>query len=334
MQKTQPQSQSKPQAKPKPQPQRAIALNGLRGFEAAARHLSLTDAAHELHLSQSALSRQVAGLENALGYALFIRRAREIVLTPSGEAFVHVVRKALQDIDRAVEIGRRRVSSSLVSVTTFASFASMWLIPRLGSLRFVAPELVLDLAASDRVVDIEAEGVDVAIRYMAHEFAPASAMRLMEEHLFPLASAEYLASHPPIRSARDLRGHALIEAVGTGPGEARNSWPAFFASQGLAEIEVQPALRLDFIMQAFLAARRGHGLAMAHTYGADQYMEGELVRALDVTVRPDAGTYCIVNPNSTERPEVKAFLRWLASEAATFNAALSQWLANPPLTRK
>ena len=114
---------------------RPLTLAGIRGFEAAARCLSLTQAAVEFSLTQSAVSRQVQGLEEELGVALFVRKAREIALTPAGREFLPLLQRVLTDLDSGVDRLRRDVNSPRVSVTTFASFASLWLIPRLQGFR-------------------------------------------------------------------------------------------------------------------------------------------------------------------------------------------------------
>jgi DNA-binding transcriptional LysR family regulator len=214
--------------------ERPISLAGLRAFAIAAQHLSLTKAAAQMHLSQSAISRQVQGLEDELGFALFTRNARDIALTAAGRTFLQTAAKSITDLDRAVEQGRRSVAAPRVTLTTFASFASMWLIPRLGSWRAAAPNVELDLGASARVVDLSAEGVDVAVRYLAQEDAPPDAVLLFAEAVFPIASRAYVQSHAPIKSVADLRQHTLIEAAGTGTADERNSWAAFFAAHAVA----------------------------------------------------------------------------------------------------
>jgi LysR family transcriptional regulator, glycine cleavage system transcriptional activator len=311
---------------------RPITLAGLRGFDATARLESLTAAAKALHLSQSAVSRQVQGLEEELGFALFTRTAREISLTPAGKAFFPVVRKMLAELDQAVERGRQQNASPRVSITTFASFASLWLIPRLGELRAIAPGLDIEIGAVDRVVDIEAEGIDVAIRYLSHSSAPPGAVLLMDEFLFPLASRDYLARAAPLRSAADLLKHPLIEAAAGRPSEIQNAWPAFLAAHGITQAAPRPALRLDLISQGMQAARRSQGIALAHTYGADSYIEGDLVPALPLAYRPLAGTYCIVAQHARNRAHAQMFVQWLQTAAADFNAQLQAWLKAHPAT--
>ncbi|MGL5003165.1 MAG: LysR family transcriptional regulator, partial [Casimicrobium sp.] len=148
---------------------RPLTLAGLRGFEASARHLSLTRAASELNLTQSAISRQVQSLEDEFGVALFVRKAREILLTPEGAQFLPTVQRVLAELDASVERLRRDAFSPRIAVNTFASFASLWLIPRLTGFRAIKPNVDIDVGATDRLVDIELENIDVAIRYLRHD---------------------------------------------------------------------------------------------------------------------------------------------------------------------
>jgi LysR family transcriptional regulator, glycine cleavage system transcriptional activator len=307
--------------------QRPLTLAGLRGFEAAARHLSLTKAALELNLTQSAISRQVQGLEEELGVQLFARKAREIALTPAGAEWLPQVQSALRELDQSVERLRRAATSPRVAISTFASFASLWLIPRLGRFREAHPNVDLDIGATDRLIDLDTEGRDFAIRYMRREAMPEDAELLFEEVLFPLVSPQYLKAAKRLSCLEDLSQHTLIDGKAGGPAEIRATWPAFFESLGRSNIKGRAEMRFDFIAQTFMAAERGQGVALARTYGADLYMTGELVRPFDVSVATGAGCYLVVSPRVAQRPEARAFLDWLRREVMEFNRELSAWLA-------
>lgn len=307
--------------------ERPITLAGLRGFEAAARHMSLTKAAQELNLTQSAVSRQVQGLEEELGVALFARKAREIVLTPAGREWLPQLQSLLRQLDGSVERLRREAHSPRVTISTFASFASLWLIPRLGDFRALRPNVDIDLGATDRIVDLDSEDIDLAIRYLARENAPANAELLFEEVLFPLVSPTYLQGSKRLVSLDDLNQHTLIEAKAGGVAEVRSQWSEFFKSLGMKHIKGAGEIRFDFIAQTMMAAERGQGVALGRTYGADLYMKGELVRPFDVAVSTGAGCFLVVSPRVAERPEAKFFVEWLRAEAQKFNRELSNWFA-------
>lgn len=307
--------------------QRPLTLAGLRGFEAAARHLSLTKAALELNLTQSAISRQVQGLEEELGVQLFARKAREIALTPAGALWLPQVQSSLRELDQGVERLRRATTSPRVSISTFASFASLWLIPRLGGFRDAHPHVDLDIGATDRLVDLDTEDHDFAIRYLRHEVAQENTELLFDEVLFPLVSPHYLKTKRRLRCLEDLAQHPLIDGKAGGLAEARATWASFFESLGKSNIKGDSEMRFDFIAQTFMAAARGQGVALGRTYGADSYMNGELVRPFDVSVSTGAGCYLVVSPRVAGRPVASAFAVWLRAEAAKFNRELSAWLA-------
>ena len=305
---------------------RPLTLAGLRGFEAAARLASLTAAANALSLTQSAISRQVQGLEDELGVSLFVRKAREIALTPAGREFLPLVQRVLHDLDTGVERLRRDVNSPRVSVTTFASFASLWLIPRLQGFRTLRPTADLDIGATDRLFDLDTEDVDVAIRYLRAEAAPPEATLLIDEVLFPLVSPNYLKSAPRLRQLDDLKLHTLIEGAAGGPAEVRSTWPSFFEAVGQPEVKGSSQLKFDFIMQTFLAAQSGQGVVLGRTYGADVFMSGGLVRPIEVSAATGAGSYLVVSERAKARSEVRAFVDWLLAETKKFNAELDAWL--------
>jgi LysR family transcriptional regulator, glycine cleavage system transcriptional activator len=306
---------------------RPLTLAGIRGFEAAARLLSLTQAAVELSLTQSAVSRQVQGLEEEFGVALFVRKAREIALTPAGREFLPLVQRVLADLDNGVDRLRRDLNSPHVSVSTFASFASLWLIPRLSGFRALRPNADLDIGATDRLFDLDTEDVDVAIRYMRADAAPPEAKLLIDEVLFPLVSPGYFRNAPRIKQLSDLSAHTLIEACSSGPAEVRATWPGFFEAIGQPEVRGRSQLTFDFIMQTFLAAQSGQGVVLGRTYGADVFMAGDLIRPLDVAVATGAGCYLLVSERARARGEVRAFVEWLLAETSKFNAELGAWLS-------
>ncbi len=305
---------------------RPLSFAGLRGFEAAARHLSLTKAAQELSLTQSAISRQVKGVEEELGLALFVRGAREIALTTAGSALLGQVQRSLAELDGTVEQLRRDAKAPRIAMTTFASFASLWLIPRLAKFHATHANADLSIGASDRIIDLEGEGFDIAVRILTTENVPDGAELLFHELLFPLASPEYLRTAPRLQTLADLAQHTLIESTAHGAGEQRTTWRGYFEALNMKEIKGKSRLHFDYIAQSLLAAQSGQGVTLARTYGADSYMSGNLVRALDVSVSPDSACYLIVSKRTKARADVRAFTEWIVSEAALFNKRLEAWL--------
>jgi DNA-binding transcriptional LysR family regulator len=183
-------------------------LDFLKGFEAAGRLLSFTRAAEELFVTQSALSRQVQALEEALGAPLFVRRHRALSLTPAGAAFHRDIVAALNAIAGAAEAARGAVRAPGVTLSTTVSFASLWVIPRLANFRERHPDAEVYISADDRLVDLARGEVDVAVRYLPDAKAPEGAIRLFGERMMPVVSPKLVR-----RRGTPLAGRAGTSAA-------------------------------------------------------------------------------------------------------------------------
>src|SRR6185312_2977771 len=166
-------------------------LDLLRGFEAAARHLSFTRAAAELFLTQSAVSRQIQALEEFVGVPLFERRHKALALTEAGENYQRSVASALDQVREATRKLRQTRQNHVLTVTTTVSFAALWLVPRLSRFRKENPGVDVRIMATHEVVDLDREGVDVAIRDCPLNRVPPGAVFLVGEHLAAMCSPGY-----------------------------------------------------------------------------------------------------------------------------------------------
>ena len=185
-------------------------LELLLAFEAAARHLSFTKAGEELSLTQSAVSRQIQGLEESLGGKLFERRTRALLLTEKGQVLYKVVQEVLQQLDGATQKLRDAVASRTVTVSTTPGFASLWLIPRLNGYLQGHQGVDVRISATYKSVSLEHDGVDLAIRY-ARAQAGVTDKPLFEEEVIPVCSAALAAdASRPLRQPADLRAHTLL----------------------------------------------------------------------------------------------------------------------------
>lgn len=288
-------------------------LDLLRGFEAAARHLSFTRAADELHLTQSAVSRQIKALEGHLGTPLFRRRHRALLLTEAGQLLYRAVADALRRIAEAA--AQLRAPARRLTVSTTISFASLWLVPRLASFREKHPEIDIRVDANNRLVDLAREGIDVAIRYAPPSLVPADAIRLFGEEVMPVASPALLRRQP-LATPADLANHVLLHYERPDGGAPWLSWPAWFEVAGTAPIRPRGALHLTQYDQVIQAAVDGQGVAVATSPLVKQLIrEGRLVAPLKQRASSARAYYVAVAPPSAKRPEVEAFLQWLLAEA-------------------
>jgi len=178
---------------------RAIGAGHLRAFLAVARHLNFRAAADELSLTQSAVSRQIQSLEDEVGVPLFLRHTRAVELTGAGAQLLRSVAPALEQIDASVRQIRQTVGRKSVAITTWASFAAMWLIPRLESFQRAWPDIDIRIDTSDTVMDLDTTDVDLALRYGRAGDGWPQAQRLFGEQLAVVASPRLLAGGPQAR---------------------------------------------------------------------------------------------------------------------------------------
>jgi DNA-binding transcriptional LysR family regulator len=295
---------------------RPIGLAALRGFEAAARLLSFTAAAAELNLTQSSISRQIAGLERQIGRPLFLRRTRALALTAAGAQLQRTVRQALAAIDRSVEEIRGAGSARRMTLTTYASFASLWLVPRLAVFQHRYPEIEIRIEASDRVVDLQAEDVDVAIRWASAGGLPPHATLLIDDIVAPAINPRLLQSAVP-RKPADLAKWPLLDLDDSVIGTETLNWAAWFAFAGAGAVEPTAGrLVFSFLDQAVQAAIRGQGVALVRSpFLQDCVASGDLVMPFPRLRMPTGYRHLlVVNPASAGRPHVAAFCDWLSEQ--------------------
>jgi len=295
---------------------RPIGLAALRGFEAAARHLSFTLAAGELHLTQSSVSRQVAALERQLGRALFVRRTRALELTAAGTQLQQAVQQALATIDHRVDEIRGAAGGRRVTVTTYASFASLWLVPRLAGFQRAHPDIEIRLDASDRVVDLRAEDIDLAIRWVPLDRVPAGASPLIDDVAAPALSPRLLEG-ARLRGPADLARWPLLDLDTGVPGTHRLNWSAWFDHAGAGPVEPTAGrLVFSFADQAVQAAVRGQGVALVRSpFLQDAVASGDLVMPFPQWRMPVGYRHVLaVNPAAARRAQVAVFVDWLTDQ--------------------
>jgi LysR family glycine cleavage system transcriptional activator len=292
-------------------------LDFLRGFEAAGRRLSFTLAAQELFLTQSALSRQIKALEDALGMTLFERRHRALALTPSGAAFHRDVTDALESFVAATERMRGTARSPGLTLSTTVSFASLWVIPRLATFRARHPDVEVYVSADDRVVDLARADVDIAVRYLPDSAAPENAVRLFGERMTPVASPKVIHDASPLRTPADLTRHVLLHLDDPEGRMPWLDWRSWLTSNGQPGLKPAGALRFRIYDQIVQAAVGGQGVALGRLpMIAEHLRDGRLVAPFAKKYDSARSYFALTSPRAGEREDVSAFLRWLAEEAA------------------
>lgn len=301
---------------------RLPSLDLLKGFEAAARLLSITRAGAELHLTQSAVSRQILDLEDQLGVKLFHRRHRALALTEAGQQLYPAAAQILAIMrgttDRLRALGARRA----LSVTTTPSFAALWLIPRLPSFARLRPDVDVRIHADVRLQDLEREGIDCAIRYATAARAGGGAARLFGESVFPVCSPALARdAKRPLREPADLRRHVMLQIDDPDGSLPWLSWTSWLELAGAQD--VKPAARLTFSSyeQVVQAAIQGDGIALGrHPLVRDAMRAGKLVAPFRVRSESTRAFYALASAHARARPEVAAFVEWLKEEASSDEA--------------
>ncbi len=298
---------------------RLPSLDLLRGFEAAARHLSFTKAARELHVTQSAVSRQIKTIEAQLGVALFRRLNRALLLTEEGQALSRAVAGALAGIEQAVSRLPAVAENRPITVTTTVSFAALWLVPRLARFRAAHPHTDVRLAASNEVADLERDRIDLAIRFCEPRSAPPGAIPLTGEDVFPVASPRLMRDRErPLKTPADLRHHVLLH-----PDDPLGEWPWLTWREWLTALKVpdlKPAGALHFSHydQLVQAALAGEGVGIGRAPLVERFLKsGELVAPFRDRITVTRKYHVIVAPAARGQRRVQQFVDWLLAEAKT-----------------
>ena len=301
---------------PSPQP-RLPSLDLLKGFEAAARLLSFTKAGEELYLSQSAVSRQIQELEDQLGVRLFERRHRALELTESGQALYVASAQVLATMRSVTDRLRATRGRRTLSVTTTQAFASLWLIPHLSGFTRLHPELDVRISAETRVLDLERDGLDLAIRHGPASLAGPNAVRLFGERVFPVCSPKLLADPKrPLREPADLRHHVLLQYDDPEGRHPWMHWKTWLEAERLADLRPAGSLTFSGYDQIIPSAIAGHGVALGRSPLVRKLLaSGELVAPFKRSADPARAYFAIVSKHAAGRPEVADFVAWLKEEA-------------------
>jgi LysR family transcriptional regulator, glycine cleavage system transcriptional activator len=287
---------------------RLPSLNGLRAFEAAARHLSFTQAASELNVTQTAISHQIRRLEEELGIRLFIRKNRALALTPEARDYLPGIRAAFNDLRLATDRLLRKDSDNVLTISTLASLAAKWLLPRLSSFQEAHPDIDVRITTSTGLVDFRSGDVDAAIRYGRGHWPGARAEWLMADEMFPVCSPELLAGKRPLQNPDDLRDHVLLHNTNNG-----DDWRLWLTAAGLPpDLSKPPGITFDLILMTVQAAIDGMGVAMGRTtYVKDDIAKGRLVVPFQIALPADAGFYLVSPEAAPDSPKLRAFRQWL-----------------------
>jgi DNA-binding transcriptional LysR family regulator len=298
---------------------RPLQVGALRSFVAVASSKSFRQAADHLALTQSAVSRQIQALENELGVPLFLRSTRSVELTSAAHELLPVVQRALDAIDGTVQRMRLQGLRRTVSVTTFASFASLWLIPKLEAFQAAHPDIDIRVDNSDITIDLDRSEIDFALRYGPKSLGQGSAVELFTEEVMPVMSPWLLKKRQRAGiKPEDLRDFTLIDTtLGANPSDEWLSWRHWLGMQRLAHLQPKRWIRMDYTYQMVQSCLAGQGIALARTPLVAPYLaNGELIEAMPGRRIASPWSYWLVaRANALQRTEAVAFQHWLVEQA-------------------
>jgi LysR family transcriptional regulator, glycine cleavage system transcriptional activator len=306
-------------------------LGTLRAFEAAARHLSFKEAAKELGLTPTAISHQVRLLEEYCGKTLFRRRPRPLALSDTGARLFPAIRDGFDVFASALASLAGEAEVKPLRVTTTNAFASRWLVPRLGLWREGHADVTLSIIGVDRVVKLDADEADLAIRYARS--APHGALReIFRDQFYPVCSPKLLAKGPSIHHASDLMGYPLIHFDWFANDPRSPNWTRWFEMASVgdpgARHGCQIALSFREELHAIEAVLAGQGVALcSDVIVADDLASGTLVKVLDFAL-PGYGFYPVCAPGHPRRTTIEIFVQWISAVAGYEEVALAG-RANP-----
>ena len=273
---------------------------------------SVKAAAQALHVTPGAVSQQIRVLEDRLGVVLLERERLGMRLTEAGASVFPRLREAFLQIDQAMHDLESTKARRSLTVSTVATFAASWLVPRLGRFKQLHPDIEIRVEATSELVDLRRDRVDVALRHGLGDYPGLEVIPLMAPVLTPVASPGFLKAHGAvIHEAGDCLGYPLLH-----DGD-RADWQLWLKAHGVADdmrAERGSAFDDDFLL--IRAAEAGQGLALVpQAYAQEEIAAGRPIQGLGKPWPARFAYYAVTRPGAADRPEVRAFLDWIREEA-------------------
>ncbi|WP_093200746.1 LysR substrate-binding domain-containing protein [Variovorax sp. YR750] len=292
---------------------RMPSLDLVRGFVAVGRRMSISLAAQDLCLTQSAVSKQIHALEAQLGVALLVRGHRSISFTPEGERLFRSADGAVQQLQDVMGGISQSGEQRPVTLSASIGMTGLWLLPRLGNVQKLHPGVDVRVSSNNRLADLRNDGIDLAIRYTTPELAPAGAVRLFGETVAPVA-------HPSL-GLRSLDAPGALSTLCLlafdDPQHPWLQWKDWLAAVGWADAKPQAVLHFNQYDQLIQAALAGQGVALGRLELIQPLLDDDrLVRiAAPVPEQPSAHAYWLIQAEESPREDVRHVAGWLVDEA-------------------
>ena len=290
-------------------------LNFLNTFETVARHLSFTNAAKELYLTQAAVSHQIRSLEDQIGVELFHRRSRKIILTKEGEKLLPSVVSGLQGISDSLDNIRNYDFEENLVVGVGSSFSANWLVHRLGGFYQKFPDINLHLKISTNDPDFRNEGTDLAVVWGKGDWKGVISKKLMVVEFTPVCSPELLNNYNSLKAPKDLIKFPLLDD------SDYEFWQEWLEKAGISGKKFKRRLVIRDSNVLIRSALDGHGVALCAVGIVQEYLDsGQLIRPFDLSINGRGFYYLIYPEKSNRKPLVRLFKNWLIEEINTFES--------------
>tara|TARA_E500000318_G_scaffold109098_1_gene121340 strand:+ start:7899 stop:8822 length:924 start_codon:yes stop_codon:yes gene_type:complete len=285
-------------------------FRSLLAFRAAATHDRLADAAVALGVTESAVSHQIRQLETLLQVQLFDRTSRRLVLTETGIRYLARIDPAIRELEAATEAVLPSDGRAIVRLTLPTSMAATWLLPRLGAFEAENPDLDIQLVPTTRVIDLERDQVDIAIRYGRGNWPNVDKTFLFDDNATPVAAPGYVPKSED--GVEEVLKQSRLIVIRSIPDE----WQEWAKARGLAPPDLRGALELDAIEQGLQVAEAGHGITIGRSpYIEERLASGALVTPFGVTASSGAAFYLCQPANLPPPARTLRVKRWLLEQA-------------------
>lgn len=293
-----------------------IPVGPLRAFDVAARNLNLTAAAEEMNVTHAAVSRQVKQLEQRLGVQLFERLPRGLKLTPHGALLAEGTREAFDRLASALEDIAVPALRHKLTISTFSSLASRWLMPRLQNFSSRFPEVDLQIITTARLVDFAREDVDIAIRFGGGHYPTLHVVPLFQPKEIVVGAPSLLQSGPPITTFADLRHYTLLHD------ESYREWIRWLDAVGVKGVNPRRGIICGDRNSMIQAALEGQGIALASAvFAQGELKAGRLVKVFSNEITMEYAIYAVCLPRRLADPVISGVLEWLEFEAKSSDDA-------------
>lgn len=293
-------------------------IAALRALEAAARLNNFTMAAHELNVTQSAISHQVRHLEELWGLKLFDRRPRRLALTRNGQTLAPIVKEFFDNMGATLDALRSGGIRDPLRVNLLQSFAVKWLVPRLSLFHEEHPDIEVWISTSDKLVNFASDDVDVAIRLGLGNYPGLHTTFLLRDYVFPVCRPQFLERVGKPASPADLLSYPLLLRLSE---QLVPSWEDWFQAAGVENVILTDGPRFPDTNMALLAAMNGQGIALARSaHVSEDIAAGHLVKLFDVHCPSQVAYYVICPAGKENNCKIAAFREWILRQAAIVQA--------------